>query len=223
MAMGKGWAILILLLVCRLDAWALSPANKLIDSYPQLSRLVNQYNAIDKFNKNLLAKRVQILVKISKTAAALYRKNPQDVTLGEIHETYFKEAQELISILNNQKNNLATEVKFSSRARRILKARQSVPQKMRITALTPFGQTLSHNRENFSRLPDLSNQMDLSSLMADKALTGLQRPNSLEQNFQDFKGGGLSFSPPSRDMDVPYVPQQAPRRLAQQQRRDNME
>jgi hypothetical protein len=213
--MGKFCIVLIFFLMSRVDSWAISPANNQLDKYPHLSTLVNRYNAIDKFNKNLLAKRVQILVKISNMAAALYKKNPQDLTLGEIHEAYLKEAQELFAILNSQKNNMAKEAKFSSHSRRLLKPRQSNSRRMKISPLTPFGKTLSDNERNFKQLPELTNQMDLSSLMADKAMASLHRITPLEQNIQDFRGSSLSFSPPSRDMDTPYMPQ-APRRLARQ-------
>ncbi len=220
--MGKGWIVIISLLMCHFDVTAISPKEAQISiSIRKLDNLIKKYKSINTFDKNLYAKRVRALKKISQEAKHLYEVTG-DTKFADIHEAYTNEAYDLIKGFYSEKDNAPAEAKFRGRSKRIFKPWQSSSQGTKVVSLTPFGQTLSHNKENFSRLPEIVNQADLSSLMADKTMANLHRMTPLDQNFQDFRGSSLSFSPPTRDMEAPYVPQ-APKRLAQQQKRDAME
>jgi hypothetical protein len=220
--MGKGWIVIILLLICKLDATALPSKEIQINiSIAKLNKLIKKYNSINTFDKNLYAKRVQILKIIAKKAKNLYEVTG-DIKFAKIHETYSNEAQDLIKRFYSQRDNAATEAKFRGRSKRILKPWQSSSQGTKVVSLTNFGNNLSTTDRNLGELSKLTEQMDLSSLMADKA-ANLHRMIPSDQNFQEFRGGGsLSFAPSTRDMDAAYVAP-APRRLAQQQRRDAME
>jgi hypothetical protein len=218
--MGKGWVVIILFLLCRLDAAALPSKEVQINvAITKLNNLIYQYNSINTFDKKLYAKRLQILKKISKKAKSLYEVTG-DIKFAKTHETYFNEAQELINFLNNQKNNTNTEAKFSGRSKKNLKPWKTSLQGAKIAPLTNYGYNLSMTQRNLNEFSDLTNKMNPASLLADnKAMTNLHRMAPSDQNFQEFSGGrSLSFAPSTRDMDASSYAPQAPRRLAQERR-----